>query len=72
MSVLECDRRGCDEIMCEHYSHEYGYLCNRCLIELIEVGPVDIDIWMNTTKKNDDPWLSDWSGHVRNKFETRY
>jgi hypothetical protein len=43
MSVLACDREGCENIMCDYYSHLYGYLCNRCLLQLIELG-VDTDI----------------------------
>ena len=39
MSVLECQRRGCDHIMCERYSYEYGYLCDSCFSELVSTGP---------------------------------
>lgn len=34
MGVMECSRNGCDHILCECYSHTYGYLCYDCLCEL--------------------------------------
>lgn len=34
MGVLACDRRGCERILCDHYSTTYGYLCYSCLDEL--------------------------------------
>ena len=35
MGVLECDRIGCENIMCDRYSHEYGYICNDCFDEMV-------------------------------------
>lgn len=34
MGVMECSRNGCDHILCECYSFEYGYICNECKEEL--------------------------------------
>jgi hypothetical protein len=34
MGVNECDRRGCENIMCSHLSRRHGYLCSDCLTEL--------------------------------------
>lgn len=34
MSVLQCDRRGCENIMCDRHSNEYGYICDECFREL--------------------------------------
>ena len=52
MSVLECDRNGCGNVMCDRYSFEYGYICNECFEELILTGPTtDIKIFMNTVKQ---------------------
>lgn len=36
MGVLECSRSGCPNIMCNHYSHRYGYICDDCFNELVE------------------------------------
>lgn len=49
MSVLACNRFGCDNIMCDRYSYKYGYLCNECFNELVNSG-VDIETFMGTEK----------------------
>ena len=36
MGVLRCDRNGCENIMCNRYSHKYGYICYECFKELTE------------------------------------
>ncbi len=38
MSVLRCDRNGCENIMCDRYSNTHGYICNECFKELVESG----------------------------------
>lgn len=30
MSVLSCARRGCDEVMCQTYVPDVGYICRDC------------------------------------------
>ena len=35
MGVLACDRRGCDNIMCDTYIPTVGYICNECKEEFI-------------------------------------
>ena len=37
--MMSCDRSGCDNIMCDRYSREYGYICYECFEELVESGP---------------------------------
>lgn len=39
MGVLACDRSGCENIMCDRYSPEYGYICDSCFEELVQSGP---------------------------------
>ena len=51
MGVLECDRRGCDNIMCDRYSDKYGYLCWECYNELTESGTMCIGDFMLSEKK---------------------
>ena len=47
-----CDRKGCNNVMCERFSHEYGYICWECFNELVLSGPeTNIGVFMNTTKK---------------------
>jgi hypothetical protein len=47
MSVLQCDRTGCENIMCDRLSDEYGYLCWECFNELLASGTLDIEKFMN-------------------------
>lgn len=35
MGVLQCSRRGCDNIMCDIYVPQIGYVCNECREEFI-------------------------------------
>jgi len=52
MGVLSCDRNGCDRIMCDRYSSEYGYICWECFDELVASGPTtDIEVFMNSLKR---------------------
>jgi len=39
MGVLPCSRKRCDNVMCDRYSSEHGYICGRCFEELEESGP---------------------------------
>ncbi len=51
MGVLACDRSGCENVMCDRYSHEHGYICNECYDELITaIYKMDIDTFMRTDK----------------------
>ena len=50
MGVLSCDRNGCENIMCDYYSYEYGYICWECRNELITKGPCDIKDFMDSPK----------------------
>ena len=38
MSVLNCNRRDCDNVMCDLYSSRYGYICHSCFTELVDSG----------------------------------
>ena len=60
MSMLECDRHKCDNVLCNRYSYKYGYLCNECFeelknkIDLISIGqfmdsPKGICVYEDTT-----------------------
>lgn len=44
MGVLPCDRQDCENIMCDRYSYEFGYLCWECFEELVALGTQD---WLN-------------------------
>ena len=34
MGVMQCDRKGCENIMCDRGSSKYGYICWECYEEL--------------------------------------
>lgn len=36
MGVLACNRNGCENVMCDRLSDEYGYICDECFEELCE------------------------------------
>lgn len=56
MSVLSCDRRDCESVMCDRLSHKYGYICSDCLEELVNLGEgTNIKGFMNTSKDASDP-----------------
>jgi len=40
---MACDRQGCEHVMCDRYSDKYGYICNYCFEDLINLG-VGVDI----------------------------
>ena len=36
MSGLTCSRMGCECMFCEYYSSIHGYICAKCLEELVD------------------------------------
>ncbi len=36
MSVLQCSRKNCENVMCDDYIPNIGYICSECLSELIQ------------------------------------
>ena len=38
MSVLACDRNGCENIMCDTLVHKKYYVCDECCQEFIELS----------------------------------
>jgi hypothetical protein len=49
MGVMRCDRSGCESILCNLYSDEFGYICNGCFDEL-RTEYQDIRKFMKTPK----------------------
>lgn len=73
MSVLSCYRRNCENIMCDRYSYEYGYICDECLKELKlacraegSVSDNIISQFMESEKKDYDS--SEWIGEALDKI----
>ena len=70
MSVLACSRLGCDNVMCDYYSDEHGYICWECLRELREKGSCDIETFMGSVKKSDIP-EDNWDEYLDKVFTNR-
>lgn len=55
MGVKACYRKNCENIMCDRYSSEHGYICYECISEakdlLLADGQVDLKAFMRTPKK---------------------
>jgi len=53
MSVLACDRNGCENVMCNRLSTNCRYyLCDECFEELVFVGPIKISVFLDSEKGN--------------------
>jgi len=56
MGVKECARNECENIMCDRYSNEYGYICNECYEELVSKAVVNDAVsileFMSSIKKS--------------------
>jgi hypothetical protein len=71
MGVMACDRKGCENIMCDHYSDAYGYICYECLQDLYTKERIDIDAFMNT--RRGVPFMNGlctWEDHCDIMFPT--
>lgn len=60
MSVMQCDREGCESIMCDRYSSQYGYICDECFKELIALGTWNIEYFMRKKFSNPKPPSFEW------------
>lgn len=69
MSVKICCRGNCSNIMCDHHSVTYGYICTSCLSELKSKVGVDIGEFMNTNVKEDNDLPTEiWEHRVQKEF----
>lgn len=51
MGLMICNRKGCYRVMCDLYSHKFGYICSNCYHELIE-SKMEIKDFMQTAKED--------------------
>ena len=72
MGVLACNRAGCDSIMCDYYSIEYGYICSECLNELRNKPFTEIRSFMQSPKPNTVNWYCDWEELLEREFKSRW
>lgn len=73
MSVLQCSRSGCENIMSEYYSEPHGYLCWECHRELLNKPGINIAAFMRTPKVTNADEISkdEWEQFVNARFEPR-
>ena len=53
MGVMKCNRKGCENILCELYSSRFGYICRDCYNEM-KCSHMPIAVFMSVAK-NDLP-----------------
>jgi len=73
MGVLNCDRNGCDNVMCDRSSHEYGYICDECFEELVQFYKTNknIEYFMDTPKSKSPNSTDDNKDELDNIFVWR-
>jgi hypothetical protein len=49
MSVMGCDRKGCEMVMCHRHNRDYGYICHECFQELLD-STLDVEDVMVSKK----------------------
>jgi hypothetical protein len=59
MSVLQCDRRGCENTMCDRLSADFGNICDECFEELVaSTQAVNLTTFMSTRVVNLTTFMS--------------
>jgi hypothetical protein len=69
MGVLACSRANCESIMCDYYSHIYGYICSSCLDELSQ-KEINISDFMSSYKYSEES-SGHWYDYVHSEFTLR-
>ena len=53
MGVLACSNVWCENVMCDRYSRDYGYICWDCFDKLVDLGPgTDIEKFMDSKRNH--------------------
>ncbi len=68
MGVLACDRKGCENIMCDRYSNRVGYICEECFSELKRQPHTLISDFMESPK-GDSKDTKYWEDFLEQVFE---
>jgi hypothetical protein len=67
MGVMECNRKGCGEIMCKRYSAIHGYICEDCFSELLN-SILDVSVFMDSNKYLDPSELEERKALLEKEF----
>ncbi len=71
MSVLSCNRKDCENVMCDRYSDAHGYICDECFAELLLVFPdVTIASFMDSPKSGEKKL--DYTSVLEQEFRSRW
>jgi hypothetical protein len=75
MGVMQCSRNGCQSILCDRYSSEFGYICEDCVMELENMAPnSDIAAFMASRKRprhHRNAEKDNWRAYLREEFNER-
>lgn len=67
MSVLACDRRDCENVMCDRLSLRYGYICDDCFNELVALHAPSVEEFMDIPRN-----VLDLSESAKEKFSREF
>ena len=75
---MPCSRNGCDNILCDTYINNHGYICNNCLSELIQLNSGKqhtksewdevISNFMKTNQKKEDKTILSLDDFIENEY----
>ncbi|ANJ65513.1 hypothetical protein [Pseudoalteromonas virus vB_PspP-H6/1] len=69
MSVKQCSRANCENVMCGRYSHNYGYICSECFDELKGLDSTDIKTFMYASPNRSGITSPFWIESINNVFK---
>jgi hypothetical protein len=67
--IMQCDRKGCENILCERLSDDLGYICNECFEELVAGTQQPKDFMKQEKPKNYESPDRDWCEKIFRKLD---
>ncbi len=69
MGVMMCDREGCENVMCDRYSLNFGYICQECFDELVNSG---IETRMAEFMRIPKDAAEGWNAYAQERFDKEF
>lgn len=69
MSVKQCSRANCENVMCDRYSSNYGYICEECFRELQVFSSINVQQFMHTPSTRHSTLHEVWIGAINEEFK---
>lgn len=69
MSVKQCSRANCENIMCDRYSSNYGYICEECFSELQTSCNANIQQFLHTPSFRSGAFYKMWINAINEEFK---